>query len=51
MKWATTEMDWTRILAQADVPEPPGYRETLEAIEAHPYTPPLKKKPKSKRKR
>ena len=49
MKYATSLMDWTRILAQSDVPEPPGYRQTLDAIEANPYKKPAKKKPKPKR--
>ena len=49
MKYATSLMDWTRILAQNTVPEPPGYRQTLEAIKANPYKQPAKKKPKPKR--
>lgn len=49
MKYATSLMDWTRILAQADVPEPPGYQDTVKAIEAQPYKKPAKRKPKAKR--
>jgi hypothetical protein len=30
-------MDWSRILAQAGIPEPPGYRETVEAMRAPGY--------------
>jgi hypothetical protein len=30
-------MNWTEILANAGVPEPPGYRETVDAIKADPY--------------
>ena len=49
MRYATSLMDWTKILAQSDVPEPPGYRQTLEKIKAHPYKKPTKKKLKPKR--
>ena len=49
MKYATSLMDWTRILAQGTVPEPPGYQETVKAIEADPYKKPARKKPKPKR--
>ena len=51
MRYATLASDWTRILQQAEIPEPPGYRETLDAIEAEPYRKPVKKKPKRGTKR
>ena len=44
-------MDWTAILKQGGVPEPPGYRETLEVMEARPKALPKKKKTKGKKKR
>tara|TARA_R100001230_G_C5519074_1_gene56933 strand:- start:364 stop:486 length:123 start_codon:yes stop_codon:yes gene_type:complete len=40
-------MNWTEILKAAQIKEPPGYRETLEAIKASPYVKP-KKKPKKR---
>jgi hypothetical protein len=40
-------MDWTEILKRAQLEEPPGYRETLKAIEERPYSKP-KKKPKKR---
>ncbi len=29
-----THVDWTALLSRAGIPEPPGYRETVEAIHA-----------------
>jgi hypothetical protein len=29
-----THVDWTALLSCGGIPEPPGYRETLEAIQA-----------------
>ena len=40
-------MDWTKILKQGGVPEPPGYQEAIEAVKAKPK----KKKAKGKKKR
>ena len=51
MQYATTEMDWTRILQQAGVEEPPGYQETVQSIEVEPYVKPEKKKSRSKAKK
>lgn len=52
MKYATTEMDWTRILQQAGIEDPPGYRETVQSIEEEPYVKPIKKgKSKAKKPR
>jgi hypothetical protein len=39
-------MNWTQILMKGGVPEPPGYRETVNKITSKP-----KKKKKSKKKR
>jgi len=50
MDYATTELDWTRILKEGGVPEPPGFKETVEAIKAEPYVKP-KRKAKGKKKR
>ena len=36
-------MDWTKILKAGQIEEPPGYRETVEAIKAEPYVKPKKK--------
>lgn len=44
-------MDWTAILKKAGIPEPPGYRETVERIRASPYVKPIKKqRPNTKKK-
>ena len=43
MKYATSLMDWTRILAQAEIPEPPGREQVLEDIQQKPFKPPVKK--------
>ena len=40
-------MDWTKILKQGGVPEPPGYYEAIKAVKAKPK----KKKAKGKKKR
>jgi len=50
LNYATTELDWTRILKEGGVPEPPGFKETVEAIKAEPYVKP-RKKAKGKKKR
>jgi hypothetical protein len=42
-------MDWTKILKQGGVPEPPGYRETVARVRAMPKR--EKKKAKGKKKR
>ena len=42
-------MDWTKILKQGGVPEPPGYRETVARVKAMPKR--EKKKVKGKKKR
>ena len=39
-------MDWTAILKKGNIPEPPGYQETLETMEAKPK----RKKSKGKKK-
>ena len=43
-------MNWSEILKKGGVPEPPGYRQTVEAIKAEPYVKP-RKKAKGKKKR
>jgi hypothetical protein len=30
-------MDWNELLKQGQIEEPPGYKETVEAIKADPY--------------
>jgi len=50
MDYATTDLDWTRILKEGGIEEPIGYQETVEAIKAQPYVRP-KKKGKGKKKR
>ncbi len=40
-------MDWTKILKQGGVPEPPGYHEAIKAVKSKPK----KKKAKGKKKR
>ena len=42
-------VDWTRILKQSGVPEPPGYHETVAKLSARPKR--VKKKGKGKGKR
>jgi hypothetical protein len=42
-------MNWTKILKQGGVPEPPGYRETVARVRAMPKR--EKKKAKGKKKR
>jgi len=42
-------VDWTRILKQGGVPEPPGYRETVAKVTNRPKR--VKKKGKAKGKR
>ena len=42
-------MNWTQLLSQANVPEPPGYAETVAKIQARPKQPELKKKGKRKK--
>jgi len=44
-------MDWTAILKQGGVPEPPGYHETMARIDAKPKREKKKPKPKAKPKR
>ena len=39
-------MNWTLLLKKGNVPEPPGYQETLETIQAKPYVKPVKKQKK-----
>ena len=41
-------MDWTKILKQGGVPEPPGYIETVAKVKSKPKR--QKKRPKGKRK-
>ena len=50
INWVRTKLDWTEILQNGGVEEPPGYRETVEAIKAEPYVKPSKKA-KGKKKR
>ena len=44
-------MNWTELLRMANIPEPPGYRQTVERVTAKPKPPKGKKKAKSKAKR
>ena len=44
------EVNWTEILARGNVPEPPGFQETVELIKAQPYVAPSRKA-KGKKKR
>jgi hypothetical protein len=39
-------MNWTAILKQGQIEEPPGYKETVKAIKADPYQKPKKKQKK-----
>ena len=43
MRYATLANDWTRILAQAEISEPPGREQVLEDIQQRPYKAPVKK--------
>ncbi len=40
-------MDWTELLKQGQIEEPPGYKETVKVIKANPYQK-LKKKQKKR---
>lgn len=42
-------IDWTQLLADAGIPDSPGYQETLADCRAHPYVK-AKKKPRAKAK-
>lgn len=42
-------MDWAEILKRGGVPEPPGYRETVDRVSSRPKK--EKKKPKAKTKK
>ena len=42
-------MDWSRILKQGGIPEPPGYQETVAKVRAKPKRDKKKTKPKKKR--
>ena len=42
-------MNWTEILERGNVPEPPGYRETIERLNAKPAKPRVKPSRKSKK--
>ena len=39
-------INWTEILKQGQIEEPPGYKKTVEAIKADPYQKPKKKQKK-----
>lgn len=36
-------MNWTQLLADAGIPEPPGYQETVQALKERPYVKPDRK--------
>ena len=42
-------MNWTEILERSNVPEPPGYRETIERLKTKPAKPRVKPSRKSKK--
>ena len=42
-------MNWTEILERGNVPEPPGYRETIERLKTKPAKPRVKPSRKSKK--
>ena len=42
-------MNWTKILERAGVPEPPGYRETIDRLKAKPAKPRIKPSQKTKK--
>ena len=42
-------MNWTELLRMANIPEPPGYEETVAKCAAKPKPPKGKKKKKGKR--
>ena len=44
-------MDWTKILKQGGVPEPPGYQETVDKVSAKPKRVKVKAKSRPKRKK
>jgi len=39
-------MNWAELLKKGQIEEPPGYRETVEAIKADPYPKPKRKQKK-----
>jgi hypothetical protein len=41
-------MDWTKILKQGGIPEPPGYVETVAKVRSRPKREKKKAKPKKK---
>ena len=42
-------MNWTEILKRGNVPEPPGYRETIDRLKGKPAKPRVKPSRKSKK--
>ena len=42
-------MNWSKLLKQANIPEPPGYEQTVAKVLAMPKRPKGKKKKKGKR--
>ncbi len=42
-------MNWTKILERSGVPEPPGYRETIDRLKAKPAKPRIKPSQKNKK--
>ena len=42
-------MNWTEILERGNVPEPPGYHETIERLKAKPDKPRVKPSRKNKK--
>ena len=42
-------MNWTKILERSGVPEPPGYRETIDRLKAKPDKPRVKPSRKNKK--
>ena len=42
-------MNWSELLKRANIPEPPGYEQTVAKVTAMPKLPKLKKKGKRKR--
>ena len=43
------EMNWTEILERGNVPEPPGYHETIARLQSKPDKPRVKASRKSKK--
>ena len=41
-------MNWTEILKRGNVPEPPGYKETVDSFKENPYVKPKKRPSKKK---